>query len=117
MGRKTFDSIGHPLPNRKNIVITRNNSFRINDVIIASSLEDAVKKSESFNKEVFIIGGGEIYNQAIKIADRLYLTIIEGNKNSDTFFPDYNKFKQIIHKEKKIDSINNLNYEYIILEK
>ena len=125
MGRKTFDSIGKPLPNRMNIVITKNpNVFqsinRLNNLIVVDSLDKAVETAKSFelkvaNPEIFIIGGGSIYKQAISIADRLYLTIIDGTFNADTFFPDYSNFKKTAYSKDSSDK--NYLYSFMNLEK
>ncbi len=102
MGRKTFESIGSPLPNRLNIVVTRNPNFSApNQVVVCYSLKQALQKAaETKTDEVFIIGGASIYQQAIKKADKLYLTVVEGNFTADTFFPDYSDFKKVIFRQK-----------------
>ena len=90
MGRKTYDSIGRPLPNRTNIVITRDEAWSADGVVIAASIEQALEKAKAIDgQEVFVIGGGQIYAQALPYADRLYLTLIESNQEGDTFFPPY----------------------------
>ncbi|MCI5045813.1 MAG: dihydrofolate reductase [Aquisalinus sp.] len=95
MGRKTFDSIGKPLPNRDNIVITRNSSFTHEDVTVATSLEDAIAIAEAFAlareaEEICIIGGGTLYSDALALAAKIYLTRIDAELNGDTFFPTLN---------------------------
>lgn len=95
MGRKTFDSIGRPLPARRNIVISRDKTLGIPGAEIASSLEEAIEMAkesdESENKEIFIIGGGGVYAQALPIADKLYLTHVDTDfPDADTFFPEVN---------------------------
>lgn len=101
MGRKTFESIGHPLPNRTNIVVTRNRQKAISGATVVSSLEEAIERAKESpgSDEVFIIGGGQIYGQAIGMADKLYLTVVEGNPDADTFFPDYSAFTKVVNKE------------------
>ena len=104
MGRKTYESIGRPLPNRTNIVITRNANYSAVGCIVAASLEDALEKARGANTgantgDIFIIGGGEIYNQAIMHADVLNLTLVDGDKKADTFFPDYSEFKNVLWQE------------------
>jgi len=117
MGRKTFESIRRPLHKRFNIIISKNKNLKISEAIIVSSLEEAIKKAKDFKKDIFIIGGGEIYKQSINLADRLYLTIIDGNLKADTFFPDYSQFTKIILKEDRHDPETNLSYQYLTLEK
>jgi dihydrofolate reductase len=101
MGRKTFESIGKPLLNRINIVITRNRSWTPLGCTVCYSLEEALRKAQSqLSKEVFIIGGAEIYKQGIKYADKLYLTLIEQEyPEADVFFPDYLEFKKKVFEE------------------
>lgn len=90
MGRKTFESLGgKPLPNRTNVVVTRNPDFAVpEDVLRAGSVEEAVAPFAGTDEEVFIIGGGEIYRQAVPLADKLYLTRISAQPKGDTYFPE-----------------------------
>ena len=95
MGRKTFESImkslGKPLPNRKNVVVTRNIGYKVPDgVLVYSSLEDALEAVKD-DGEIFINGGGELYAQTIDKADRLYLTEVHEDKDGDVYFPKFNK--------------------------
>lgn len=100
MGRKTFESIGRPLPRRTNIIITRNADFKAEGCIIVGSVEEAIAKAKEFdNEEIFIIGGGEIYKQAMPMIDKLYLTVVKGSKEADVFFPDYSEFSRVIKEE------------------
>ncbi len=85
MGRKTFDSIGRPLPNRRNIVVTRNAEWRHEGIDTASSLEEAARIAG--DGEVFVIGGAQIYTEAIHLADKLIVTQIGANYDCDAFFP------------------------------
>lgn len=87
MGRKTYESIGRPLPRRRNIVITRNANLAIEGCEMAGSLEAALTMCEG-EEEVFVIGGGEIYRQAMPLADRLYITHVGVSVEGDTRFPD-----------------------------
>lgn len=86
MGRKTYASIGKPLPNRRNIIITRNTALELPGAEVVHSLAEALQLCEG-TAEVFIIGGAEIYKQAIADCDRIYLTVVEGNFEADAFFP------------------------------
>lgn len=119
MGRKTFDSIGKALPNRTNIVITRNTDFKPEGVVVASSLEEAIQKARAVEKkEIFIIGGGEIYKQALPLADKLYLTIVESDAEGDVFFPDWRAdFTRKTFREARIDSKTDLHYAWVDLER
>ena len=87
MGRKTYQSIGKPLPNRVNIIISRNKSLKIPGCLVVNSIEEAIKKSEK-NKGTFIIGGGEIYKKSLKFVDNVYLTKVHTEIKGDTTFPE-----------------------------
>ncbi|MBI4089416.1 MAG: dihydrofolate reductase [Candidatus Levybacteria bacterium] len=124
MGRKTWESLPiKPLPGRYNIVITRDVGFKINDLrkgkdfTVANSLEEALRltKSAQGDNEVFVIGGGQIYQQAIGIADKLYLTIVEGTFDADTFFPDYSDFKKKVFEQ--AGESEGYKYKFLELEK
>lgn len=86
MGRKTFESLGRPLPNRTNVVITRQKGYRAEGCTVAGSLEEAIALFDP-SEELFIIGGGEIYRQAMPLADKLYLTVVCADYEGDTWFP------------------------------
>lgn len=90
MGRKTFEAIGKPLPQRKNIVITRQPDYKAEGCVVVSSLEAALKTAGE-DSEVFIIGGGEIYKLALPVANKMYLTFVDANVPADTFFPKFNE--------------------------
>ncbi len=110
MGRKTYESIGKVLPNRRNIIISRNSDYSVDNAEIVNSLEDALSIC-SKNEEIYVIGGGEIYNQTIDIADNIYLTYIDKEFSGDTKFPKISdKFvrclKQDFHE-------NGLTYSFI----
>ncbi len=91
MGRKTYESIGRPLPGRRNVVITRNADYRAEGIEVVYSLEEALRSVSNVEGEVFVIGGGEIYLQALPLAQKLYLTKVEQNPEGDTFFPEINE--------------------------
>ncbi len=118
MGRKTFESIGQPLPNRENIIITRDPEYFAEEVVIVHSLDEALRLAmlAQGNDEVFIIGGGQIYQEAIKLADKLYLTVVEGSPEADTFFPDYSEFKKIGF-ESVIQESQGFEYRFLELER
>lgn len=96
MGRKTFESIGRVLPGRTNIIITQNTDFQAQDCIVVHSLEEGIEKAKESkgSDEIFIFGGGQIFKEALDkgIVDKLYLTLVEGNFNADTFFPTYSQY-------------------------
>lgn len=116
MGQKTYESIGKPLPNRTTIVLTNNPDFKEEGVIVVSSLEEAFEKARELEKEeVFVCGGGSVYAQTIGLADKLYLTVVEGNMEADTFFPEYGEFKNVVSERKGSDE--NFNYTFLELTK
>jgi|SRR5665811_2315820 len=119
MGRKTFESIGNPLPNRKNIVITRNKNYLRHGVDVVHSLEEAISLFDD-TKEVFVIGGAEIYKQAMPLADRLYITHIDAkDKEADAFFPEIIPivWNETSHQEHSKDEKNPHNYTFSIYDR
>ena len=123
MGQKTFESIGRPLPNRRNIVITLNKDFRAEGIEIVYSpeeLNELLKKSENQNEEAFIIGGGQIYKLFIDKADKLYITHVDVEfPDADTFFPiiDMTKWKKTKSEKYLTDPFNKYNLEFAVYEK
>ena len=88
MGRKTFEAVNKPLPGRINIVITRQPGWTAEVTITATDLHDAIEKAKATNcKEIFVIGGGEIYKQSMAVANTIYITRVHATLNADTFFP------------------------------
>ena len=99
MGRKTYESIGKPLKNRINIVISRNDNKDEENLIWTHSLEEALKKAKEYEKDIFIIGGGSVYKEALEkdVIDKIYLTRIKKRVNdADTFFPRLDYFNKWI---------------------
>ena len=124
MGRKTFDSIGKPLPGRTNIVVTRNRDWSFEGVRIVDSLEAARELCENQaimdgTEEAMIIGGAEIYRQAMPLADRLYLTEVHADVEGDATFPEFDRsqWQEIAREDFEASGPNPYNYSFIILEK
>jgi len=117
MGRKTFESIGRPLPGRENIVITRNADLHLDGVTIVTSLDELQNASAS--KEVFVIGGGEVYKQTMAVADRLYITHIEETFEGDTHFPeiDVSVWKEVSRTPGIRDEKNPYSYSFVVYER
>lgn len=119
MGRKTWESIPEkfrPLPNRTNIIVTRQNDFQTLGTLVAHSIEDAFKKAEEIDREeIFVIGGQQIYEQALPKIQKLYLTLVDSDKKGDTFFPDYSEFSKETFREEK--DHDGLTYTWINLER
>ena len=112
MGRKTFESIGRPLPNRKNIVVSRNANLVIDGCVIVNSLNEALKITKDEN-EVFVVGGGELYFQALPLANKLYLTKVHKDFEGDTIFPTINFDEwKLMHKQYGDPTVNGLQYSF-----
>lgn len=108
MGRKTYESIGKPLPNRRSIIITRDPDYSVEGCEVVNSLEEALLLS---NSDCFIIGGGEIYRQVIDIADRIYLTLINKEFEGDTSFPELKDWVEISYED-----FDNDDFEYSFIQ-
>ncbi|GAA4907933.1 dihydrofolate reductase [Mucilaginibacter defluvii] len=117
MGRKTFDSVGKPLPKRRNIVITRQN-ISIEGCEVVNSLERALTICAG-EDEVFIVGGAEIYKQAMPVTDKIYLTIVHHDFEGDTFFPeiDYSEWVETARTNYEADEKHAYAYSIFTLEK
>lgn len=117
MGRKTFESIGRALPKRRNIVITRDTSYSQDSIEVVHSLDEAINLFA--NEEVFIIGGAEIYRQAIEKADRLYITEVDGNFEADAFFPEIDKniWQEKNREHYDRDDENKFDMDFVIYER
>ncbi|MFA1643628.1 dihydrofolate reductase [Chryseomicrobium imtechense] len=114
MGRKTFDSIGQPLPNRKTIIISKSKNIIHDNCLTVESLESAFNLLKQ-EDEIFIAGGGEIYKKSLPFADRIYLTVIDKEYEGNIFFPMFNKDKFEITYQKKIEGI--IPYTYFTYER
>jgi len=117
MGRKTFDSVGKPLPKRRNIVVTRQD-ITIPGCEVVKSIDEGIALCEG-EDEVFIGGGSEIYKQAMSKTNRIYLTIIHKTYDADTFFPeiDYSEWKETKREDFQPDEKNKVPYSFITLER
>lgn len=114
MGRKTFDSIGKPLPNRTSIVVTRQKDYKIEGCIVVNSLEEAFEKAAD-QEEVFVIGGGAIYEEALAKASKVYYTKVHKNFEGDTFFPvlDLKEWESVKREDCYPDEKNEVPYSFI----
>ena len=119
MGRKTYESIGKPLPNRTNIVVSRKENWFSEDILIVSKLKEAVKFAKKIDEEVFIIGGGEIYKQTMELADRLEITYVDEDFEADTFFPkiDLKIWQKTNEEFYEKDEANNHNFYFQTYER
>nr|AIA18419.1 Dihydrofolate reductase [uncultured bacterium]AIA18499.1 Dihydrofolate reductase [uncultured bacterium] len=120
MGRKTYESIGRALPGRTNIAITRNKDFKAEGCIVVDSLETAIaeaKKAEGAD-EIFIIGGEQIYKEAMPLLNRIYLTKVDADVKGDKFFHyDPKKWKEISSEKHSADEINKYSFTFTTLQR
>ena len=117
MGRKTYESLGGPLPSRTNIIITRNPDYKAPLCTVANSLEEALTQSTDPNP--FILGGAQIYAQAIKIANKLDLTLVDASFDADAFFPEINSdiWIETSRENHKADEKHDYNYSFVTFER
>jgi dihydrofolate reductase len=118
MGRKTFESIGKPLPNRVNLILTRDAHYKKDGCITVYTLEDAKNVAKMEGKShIFIIGGAEVYHQFISQIEKIYLTIVHGNIEGDAFFPalDMTQWREIERKTHAADDKNQYSYSFLTL--
>jgi dihydrofolate reductase len=124
MGRKTFESIGKPLPGRTNIVITRQSDWQHAGVLVASSVKDAVALAENFRnelgqtaEEIMVIGGAEIYRSALPLADKVYLTRIDADVIGDAWFPALSETDWVCESELEGDPDASLAHRFLTFRK
>jgi len=118
MGRKTFESLGRPLPGRTNIVITRNPGYRPDGCLVADSIPAALALCADAD-EVFFIGGAELYAQVIPLVDRLYLTEVDIEAHGDAWFPDYDRsaFQEIARESRTGEKGDALGFDFAVYER
>ena len=118
MGRKTYESIGRPLPGRQNIVISRDPGYSAEGVDVVSSVDLALEKAGDV-EEVMVIGGGAIYAHCLPAAQRLYITHIQAKIEGDTHFPEYdlNEWRKVRSESRAADEKNAYNLEFVVYEK
>ncbi|MBW2976454.1 type 3 dihydrofolate reductase [Candidatus Woesearchaeota archaeon] len=118
MGRKTFESIGKPLPKRKNIILTRDQDYRAENCIVVHSIEEALEAAEN-NEEIMIIGGAQVYREFLPKADRMYLTLIDADFEGDAYFPEYKieEWDETSYEEHEMDKDNPHDYVFLVLER
>lgn len=119
MGRKTFESLGKPLPNRTNIIITRDKNYKAESCIVVNSLTEALKVAAKEDENPFILGGAEIYKQAIPFTDRLDLTFVYHKFEADVFFPEIDRkiWKETSRENFKADDKNKYDYSFVTFER
>lgn len=121
MGRKTYESIGRALPGRKNIVVTGQSDYQLDDATVVDSTEAAIAEAaKETDEEVMIIGGGRIYQTFLADAQRLYLTFIDAEIEGDTYFPDYDKiakWREVSREHRPSDDKNAYSLSFVTLDR
>ncbi len=122
MGRKTYESIGKPLPGRANVIITRQMDYEVPGAMVVNSLEDALlicEETSTGHSENFIIGGEKLYQQALKICQRMYITEIQRDFDGDVFFPEFdrNEWEETQRDKHIAEDADNLEYHFVVLER
>jgi dihydrofolate reductase len=122
MGRKTYQSIGRPLPGRTNYVVTRDPSLHLDGCVMCLSIGSAIDRawqeelaSANAKKEIFLIGGAEIYTQGLPFTNKIYLTLVDTDLSGDVFFPDYREFIRETFREDRTDGKTGLKYSWVDL--
>ena len=117
MGRKTFDSIGKPLPNRTNVILTQNREYEAEGCMVVHSIAEALDLAKT--DEVFVIGGAEVFQLFIPFAERLYITLIEHEFEADTFFPEFDieEWELASSEDGVHDDKNPYDYSFLVYEK
>lgn len=118
MGRNTHESIGRVLPGRKNIIVTKNKAYQVEDCTVVHSINDALVACDQV-EEVMVMGGASLYEQLLPTADKLYLTQVHASLAGDTWFPAWNKneWSEISREDYLADEKNDYAYSFIIYEK
>ena len=116
MGRNTYESIGRPLPKRRNIVVSRNEELKIEGAYVVHSLEDAVKLAEEVHEEVMVIGGEQIFRTVLPKADRLYITLVHTEFEGDTYFPEYGEGWKLSSQSERFES-GDVSFSYLIYDR
>ena len=124
MGRRTYESIGKPLPGRTNIVVTRNPAYEAQGVVVTTSLKKAVELAEEVARregveEATIIGGAEIFRESLGFADRIYLTEVHAEVEGDVLFPEYDRrhWRETFREDRKADEKHPFDYSFVTLER
>lgn len=118
MGRRSYESIGRPLPERTNIVVTRRTDYAAPGCVVADSIDAAISRAEGA-KEIFVIGGADIYSQTLRFADRIYLTLVHAQVEGDARFPEFDNalWREASHERHEADVKNPYAYSFITLDR
>ena len=124
MGRKTYESIGKPLPGRTNIIVSRNREYEVENARVVNSLSEAIELAENIafidgSLEAFVIGGAELFEEALTLVNRLHLTMVHAEVDGDTWFPDFevSDFNEVSREYFEADEVNPYDYSICVLER
>ncbi|MDW7691073.1 dihydrofolate reductase [Flammeovirgaceae bacterium SG7u.111] len=120
MGRKTYESIGKPLPNRTTVIVTRQKAYSAEGCLVAHSLEEGVEiAKKNGDAEAFLIGGGELYQQGVTLCDKIHLTKVDASPEGDAFFPELDPKEWLIVNEEqhKADEKNQFDFTFVEMKK
>ena len=117
MGRKTFESLDQPLRGRTNIIVTRQTDYRADGCIVVHDLSSAIKCCPEDEDEAFVCGGGQLYHEALPLADRIYLTVIPREIPGDTYFPDISLTEFRVRQSESIKAAGVEPYNFLIYER
>jgi dihydrofolate reductase len=115
MGRKTYESIGRPLPGRTNVVITRQSGYQADGCIVVHDLNSAIQSCPAEENEAFICGGGQLYQEAMSATDRIYLTVLSREVEGDTYFPEISETEFKLSRSDHIDGVEP--YEFVVYDR
>ncbi len=121
MGRKTYESIGRPLPGRTSVIITRQPDYQVPGAIVVASIDQALKvcsEGKEVDQEIFVIGGAQIYRQSLGLCQRIYITEIQQEFDGDTLFPELNQqeWREISREKYRLNDGDGLEYHFVVLD-
>jgi dihydrofolate reductase len=122
MGRKTYESIGRPLPGRTSVIITRQPDYQVPGAIVVASIDQALKvcsAGKEVDQEIFVIGGAQIYRQSLGLCQRIYITEIQQEFDGDTLFPELNQqvWREISREKYRLNDDDGLEYHFVVLDR
>ena len=118
MGRKTYESIGKPLPGRTSVIVTRQPDYQVPGAIVTGSVDEALQSCATY-EESFVIGGAELYRQTLGRCQRMYITEIQGDFDGDTFFPEFShdEWRETAREKHHLDDGSELEYHFVVLDR
>jgi len=122
MGRKTYESIGRPLPGRTSVIITRQPDYQVPGALVVASIDQALKvcsAGKEVDQEIFVIGGAQIYRQSLGLCQRIYITEIQQEFDGDTLFPELNQqvWREISREKHRLNDDDGLEYHFVVLDR